>query len=271
MSHDLLPIGTFSKLCKLSIKALRHYQDIGVLKPALIDRASGYRYYSISQAAEAERIRQLRALDMPLDEIRQVLKHREFTEVKPLLERHRERILDRKKECERALDFIEKLMDSDDKGFDYRINRREVVEQAILSISERTSLKVLDQVFGKAFGELFGYLGSLGRAPAGPPLCLYHAEEFDPDDVELEICIPTAEKLAGKGRIYGKVLEGGPVVSTLHSGPYSELGPAYQALCTWLQDNGFEPKAAAREIYLVGPGMASDESEYRTEICWPLS
>ncbi|MFD0684136.1 MerR family DNA-binding transcriptional regulator [Actinomadura fibrosa] len=66
MSDDLLPIGRFARLCRLSVKQLRHYDDLGLLVPARVDPASGYRYYRPAQARDALSIGLLRSLDVPL-------------------------------------------------------------------------------------------------------------------------------------------------------------------------------------------------------------
>lgn len=67
--NELVAIGRFSAMTRLSVKALRHYDEIGLLRPAEVDPQSGYRYYRLSQANTAEAIRTLRSIDMPLDEI----------------------------------------------------------------------------------------------------------------------------------------------------------------------------------------------------------
>ena len=64
---DLLPIGRFAKATRLSVKALRHYDELGLLRPAFVDPSSGYRYYRPAQANQAEAIRILRSLEMPLE------------------------------------------------------------------------------------------------------------------------------------------------------------------------------------------------------------
>ena len=68
-----LTIGEFSKMTYLSVKALRHYHDLGLLEPVAVDDSSGYRLYSPSQVATAQSIRRFRDLDLPLEEIRAVL------------------------------------------------------------------------------------------------------------------------------------------------------------------------------------------------------
>ncbi len=70
---DLIPIGRFSRLTGLTIKALRLYDERGLLRPALVDFRSGFRYYGPDQIPTAERIRELRSIEMPLDEIRALL------------------------------------------------------------------------------------------------------------------------------------------------------------------------------------------------------
>ena len=67
-----MSIGEFSKLTHLSVKALRHYHEVGLLVPAAIDRESRYRRYEAAQARDAQLIRRLRALDMPIESIRVV-------------------------------------------------------------------------------------------------------------------------------------------------------------------------------------------------------
>ena len=70
---DLLSIGMFASLTRLSIKALRLYDGLGLLQPLHIDSQSGYRYYGKEQLAEARMIRNMREMDMPLATIRRVL------------------------------------------------------------------------------------------------------------------------------------------------------------------------------------------------------
>ena len=69
----LLTIGEFSKMTYLSVKALRHYHDVGLLEPVDIDSATGYRRYSTAQVSTAQAIRRFRELDMPLEHVRAVL------------------------------------------------------------------------------------------------------------------------------------------------------------------------------------------------------
>ena len=68
-----LTVGEFSRVTYLSVKTLHHYHDIGLLPPASIDPANGYRRYAVDQVPTAQLIRRLRDLDMPIDDVRTVL------------------------------------------------------------------------------------------------------------------------------------------------------------------------------------------------------
>ena len=89
---DLLPIGRFAKATRLSVKALRHYDELGLLRPAFVDPSSGYRYYRPAQANQAEAIRILRSLEMPLEEIAALLAEAGGEPVAKRLALHRERL-----------------------------------------------------------------------------------------------------------------------------------------------------------------------------------
>jgi DNA polymerase III subunit beta len=72
-THELLSIGRFARVSGLTVKALRHYDDIRLLRPAHVDDSTGYRYYALAQAREAEAIRRLRSLDVPLEDVAELL------------------------------------------------------------------------------------------------------------------------------------------------------------------------------------------------------
>ncbi|WP_336085532.1 MerR family transcriptional regulator [Nocardia sp. SSK8] len=85
---ELITIGAFARLCGLSASALRFYADAGVLVPAVVDEATGYRYYTPDQAATAAVIRRLRAVDMPLPAVSAVLAEPDPARAADLVDAH---------------------------------------------------------------------------------------------------------------------------------------------------------------------------------------
>lgn len=103
---DLLPIGRFSRLAGLSVGALRHYDELDLLRPAEVDPATGYRRYRPSQVEDARTIARLRELEVPLEEIRDVLSADDPTERARRLDAHRARIEARTYRLQRVLHHV---------------------------------------------------------------------------------------------------------------------------------------------------------------------
>src|SRR5215468_597547 len=111
--EEMLAIGRFARLSGLTIRTLRHYDEIGLLRPAQVDADSGYRYYALAQARDAEAIRRLRALDVPLEDVASLL-HADDATLRERLAVHRARIEGRAVETERILAELDRLIDGEE-------------------------------------------------------------------------------------------------------------------------------------------------------------
>ena len=114
MSDDLLSIGGFARLAGLSVGALRHYDELDLLRPAEIDRFTGYRRYRRAQLETARAIARLRDLELPLDEIREVLAMDDPVEQRRRLATHRARIEARTNRLTRLLHVVGRMTDGKD-------------------------------------------------------------------------------------------------------------------------------------------------------------
>lgn len=92
---ELFQIGTVAKLFHLSVSSLRHYEDIGLLKPEYVSPESGYRYYSARQFEVLSSIRYLRALDLPLPEIADFLKNKDVDRIEEKLRQQKQAVIER--------------------------------------------------------------------------------------------------------------------------------------------------------------------------------
>jgi DNA-binding transcriptional MerR regulator len=108
---QLMPIGRFSRLTGVGVKALRHYDEVGLLTPAAIDDETGYRFYSLDQVDRAEAIRLLRRLDMPLEEIRSALAAEDPAELRKALVSHQRQIAIRDAALRASRDKLQRLID----------------------------------------------------------------------------------------------------------------------------------------------------------------
>lgn len=151
------------------------------------------------------------------------------------------------------------------------VSVRELAAQPILGKRYRTSMEKIGEDIGGGYGELFGYLGELGESPSGAPFVLYFGTdaELDPNDFEMEVCVPVNRVLEDRGDIAARELEGGLAASTIHKGPYSEMEAVYGEMDAWMRENGYEYAGPVREVYMNDPGQVA-ESELVTEIIFPV-
>ena len=114
MDDELLSIGRFARLAGLSVGALRHYDELDLLRPSDIDRSTGYRRYRRAQLETARTIARLRDLEVPLDEIREVLAMDDPGEQRRRLAVHRARIAARSDRLTRLLHVVGRMTDGKD-------------------------------------------------------------------------------------------------------------------------------------------------------------
>ena len=108
---QLMPIGRFSRLTGVGVKALRHYDEVGLLVPAAVDEENGYRFYSPDQVDRAEAIRLLRRLDMPLDEIRATLDAEDPAALRAALVSHQRQMAIRDSALRASRGKLQRLID----------------------------------------------------------------------------------------------------------------------------------------------------------------
>jgi effector-binding domain-containing protein len=267
---DLLPIGRFAKATRLSVKALRHYDELGLLRPAFVDPSSGYRYYRPAQANQAEAIRILRSLELPLEEIGALLADGGGEPVAKRLRQHRERLEARLDEHRRMLAYLQRLLDRED-VMPYEVTVRELPAQPVAATRTTSNLREISTAISAGLGAVEAELRRRGTEPAGPPVVVYHADQVLDEETSapIEICWPVASPFEGTGEVYGTELPAGPAAVTVHRGPYAQIGPAYHTLSGWIQDHGHELAGGPREVYLTDPAKV-EEADYQTEVQWPI-
>lgn len=267
---NLVPIGRFSKMTRLSVKALRMYDENGLLPPAHVDPSSGYRYYELAQANLAEAVRILRSVDMPLDEIRLILStdDPELTHKQLLV--HRERLAERLVAQERMLAYLESLIQRKEGIMPYEVEIREEAAKQVAAIKIHTSLSRIATDIASGFGSLMQALAQEGVTPSDAPSIVYHNVIDEETEGDLEICAPVSSPFSSDSDVYGRELEGGTMATTIHRGPYEEISPAYHTLTGWISEHGHEIAGPPRETYLNDPQVTAPE-DLLTRVDFPIN
>jgi DNA-binding transcriptional MerR regulator len=266
--EDLLSIGTFASLTRLSIKALRLYDGLGILRPIHIDPQSGYRYYGREQLSVARMIRSMREMDMPLASIRRVLGVLPVSEAQAELLVHQHLLL-RERQLEQikvlAREFKKQLRPEANK-MNLEVEVRELPTQQIISITRRHTVDGLGKQEEQDIGQLFALAGEQGAQVTGAPFGIYHGAVSETEDGPVETCVAVNGNITSWDNIEVKQLEGGQAACVLITGEqchYPELLGAYDAAADWIQRNGFETTQPPREVWYTGPGP-----DARWEIIW---
>jgi effector-binding domain-containing protein len=150
------------------------------------------------------------------------------------------------------------------------IELKELPPQQVLGKRFRTSISRIQEDIGAGFGALFGYLGELGEYPSGPPFALYFGPDFDPEDFEMELCVPVNNVLESRGDIVAREVPGGPTAFTVHKGPYGGMTATYAELDAWITQNGYGYAGPAREVWLNDPSQVA-EADLLTEVYIPVA
>lgn len=146
----------------------------------------------------------------------------------------------------------------------------EIVErppQTTLSVRSRIPMQELPQFFAQAYTAIIQYLEELEQQPAGPPYAVYH--NIDVQNLDVEAGFLVSRPFAGRGDIRAGQLPGGQAASCVHTGPYDQIAPAYEALVQYIQALGRTASGIAYEIYLNDPKQTLPH-QLQTQIVLPL-
>lgn len=122
--------------------------------------------------------------------------------------------------------------------------------------------------YAEAFTAVFAHVFAQGGEPIGMPFGRYHS--VSNESLEIEAGVRVKKAIKGKGEIKASELPAGKVVTTIHHGPYEELGLAHQALNKWAIDHGYTPASPLWELYLTDPGQEPDQSKWQTQLFQPI-
>ncbi|WP_432587172.1 MerR family transcriptional regulator [Streptomyces sp. HD1123-B1] len=263
MRNDLLTIGRFARLCRLSVKQLRHYDELGLLAAVQVDAASGYRYYAPDQARDALTIGLLREMDLPLTVIAEILAAPPPSRAR-ILRAERDRLAERVRRDRTRMDMLERLAEGGLPGYEVTWGSEPPLE---LAVSRTVCAPAeIGQRAGERVGLVLAALQAAGVVWEPPLWGLYPVELEDRAEIAVGARVPEGAEPPGLVRT---VLPGGPVAETLHTGPYAQLPLAYNALFAAVHERGLSPRAPVREAYLVGPGEAPEE-ELLTRLVIPV-
>jgi DNA-binding transcriptional MerR regulator len=265
----MFKIGHFAKLGQVSVKTLRWYDELGLLKPMRIDSENGYRHYGIEQLPRLNRILALKELGLSLEQIVMLLKEDLPAEqLRGILKLKRAELQQHIAEEQARLRLVDaRLRQIEEQAvpFQYDIIVKRVDPLLVASI--RDAVSTYPEV-GSLTAEIYAYLSTCGEN--GIDGAVWHDLVPDGHDLDVEGVVFLERPVAATGRIQVYHLPGVEhMASTIHHGSYLSLHRAYIALGRWIESNGYRLSGPARDIYLKS-GDAQDDEAYVTEVQMPI-
>jgi effector-binding domain-containing protein len=150
----------------------------------------------------------------------------------------------------------------------YEIKLLDLSQQPTLSLRTISPVEKLPEFFGKAYSSIMAYLQELNEVPSGMPFATYY--NLDMSALDIEAGFPVEKTLPAQGEILSTFIPAGKYITTVHTGPYDSMKPAYDALTKWAQANGYTPSGIAYEFYLNDPSENPDIVPL-TEIRFPVN
>ncbi|MDT0614301.1 MerR family transcriptional regulator [Streptomyces lancefieldiae] len=279
---ELLTIGAFAARARLSAKALRLYDRLGLLVPAHVDEGTGYRYYRAEQTERARLVALLRQLDMPLARVAEVVRA-DGSEAAGLLDAYWAGVEARVAGQRTLADYLRARLSgrSSEMYGKFVVETVDVPEQVVISETRHTLAGELPAWIGASLTRLGEAAGDCGGVTA-PPFVVYHAEVSAESDGPAESCVPVADAAAarswveGQGRSWQSQVRVEPARRLAYTRitkaqvAHPQILAAFEAVEEWIAAQGLTVAGPCREVYFAD-WEASGPEDPVCDVAFPVS
>lgn len=256
----MIKIGDFSKLSLLSVRVLRHYDEIGLLKPEYIDLETGYRYYKPHQLHTCHQIKTLRSVGLGLGAISDILHDKENIDVlNGYLKAQRDTLKDEITGLEDKLVLLESMVDQlemDDDSSRYSVNIKEIPKRNIASIRKQIEKFEAE---GMLWDIMMRTLSDQKISLSKPPyfIAKFHDNEYKDRDVDVEIQVSVMKLGDNTNHVSFMKTNEEKVASVVMKGSYRNMDAVNSAAVHWIAESQYEFSGPIFNIYHVGPNEES--------------
>jgi DNA-binding transcriptional MerR regulator/effector-binding domain-containing protein len=268
-------IGEFARHGRVSVRMLRHYDAIGLLRPACVDPATGYRHYQAGQLADLNRVIALKELGFTLQQAQAVLEEKvSAAELRGMLKLRRAEIHAQIEADTARLARIEarlRTIEDEDRA---PLDSVVVKGLAPVRVGELTDVagsykpEDITPVIQPLYCDLWARLAAAGIPAAGPALAYYEDTAEADGAIVVHAAVPIAAPAeASQGFRVVDLAEVEHSAAVIHYGPMDNVLSTGQALARWIDANGYRSAGYAREITLE---WSPDPAEWVTELQQPI-
>lgn len=267
---DLLSIGSFAQRSRLSARALRIYDELGLLRPVEVDPVSGYRYYRHEQVERGRLIGLMRRLEMPLETIAEMLELDGTVAAKTLASYWQDVEADHRTKRKLVRFLEDYLKQKGDKMFE--VEARSVPEMRVMSIQRKVLVDSLPEFIQQATHSLIDQIEVGGGSVTGALFVVYHGEVNKDSDGPVEVCVPFAGSVDPIGEAAVREEPAHDELFTRITKAQVEFPmilDAYEAVHKRIAEIGRTPAGSPREVYFVD-WDAVGPTDPACDIAWPV-
>jgi DNA-binding transcriptional MerR regulator/effector-binding domain-containing protein len=245
-------VRDFSRLTRVTIKTLRHYDRLGLLVPAFVDPVTRYRHYAAQQVVRLHRIRALRDLGFSLEQIGELLgEDSSGPAVRRLLKRRRAEIAAAMVEDARRLAAIDATLEEFDRREPVTMDVAVRGVPPVRVATRRARVADLDSGAEALFEAVEADAAKARARLPGPPLLLYHDRDHRETGADIEAAVPVGPAVRSVGRSKVRTLPGHAAAAcVLYRGDYDQWAGVARGLADWLARRRLTPAGPMREVYL---------------------
>ena len=269
----MLRIGDFSKLARISVKMLRHYDELGLLTPAMTDPETNYRYYQEDQLPIAGRIRSLRAMGFGLADIGRMLEQgQDASGMMAHLKAQRTQLQAQARALARQIKLLDSAVQrlgKDRNTMKYNVSLVELPERQVASV--RAILPNYEQE-GMLWQMLMNETAPLRLEDGNPcyTTAIFHDKEYKEEQVDVEVQKSVKGVYPDTAHVRFKTVPPVLVASATYQGSYEHMNEVTEAVACWVRDNGYAFHGPAFNIYHVSPHETDNPDDFVTEVCFPV-
>lgn len=262
----LYKIGMFAAMNHVTVKALRFYEEQGLLIPAQIQPDTGYRYYTLSQMADIHRITALKKAGFTLDEIAKISLG---ADEQAVLLKKKSELLAAIAELTRQLSELDRFLVGRAERLSAPVLIKTIPETNVAYMS--TTLESYDSLFDR-MPEMGALMERAGCVCALPEYCFtcYPEPCLKDEGITAELCEAVTEAKCGTGKLRFKTLPEISAACIFHRGSYNTLPESYETVLRYIEDNGYEIAGDVRESYIDGVWNRENERDWLSEIQIPV-
>jgi DNA-binding transcriptional MerR regulator len=271
-------IGVFANLCQVSVRTLRLYDEKGLIKPAVVDDATSYRYYQLDQLPQLHRILALRDLGLSLEQIAPLVQGKQRLSadaLKAVLSARRDELRERVSEEQARLARVEarlRQIGQEGKMPEYEVVIKKVEPVLVAGIRELIpNWEQVNPTLNRNFDAVYAYVGQQGGRPAGPAQDIWYSMDDSGVDMDVEATAPIAAPIPESDTVKVHTLPAvETMASTIYKGGFENIGEAHMAVIQWAESNGYRLAGPSRELYHQYE-RTGDPALWLTEIQIPVA